>query len=330
MFSDPRSPTLSSNLYQFDDESKLPGFEDDLKKPLSLHGGGGNVSMPMIAVPAPAIPSKKMKELLDNKENWQYLTPEDFGSQPTAQEIFNIPEYGPDGQEKEKPTALERFNKSQSHPAASRQPGPVGSGYSPQAANTPDGGQLPNLLPPDDNGDNSALSAFQLPNSPSSFDAATAPFSRSSVSWNAGELFGLGKSQPVSKSGDLFGDAPNTLDSHLSDFKRMLQTPSWMPDSFAPAPSGGLDGPSGSLLSPPSLTAIGDSPFASPAKAQTLRSRQLPTLESGPASPQGVQDSAVAPIAVGTAPSLTSDLNQARENRFSMPQPVFSLPQRKF
>ena len=68
----------------------------------------------MVAPPArpaatPAIQSKRVKELLERRKNWVFMSPEDLVGAPTVEEILKAPELGPDGQEKKELPALERY-----------------------------------------------------------------------------------------------------------------------------------------------------------------------------------------------------------------------------
>ncbi len=55
------------------------------------------------------IPNKRQQEIMERRKEWIFMRPEDFTAAPTPEEMMNMPEYGPDGQEKKKLTPLERF-----------------------------------------------------------------------------------------------------------------------------------------------------------------------------------------------------------------------------
>lgn len=104
-FSEPRSDEVTTNLHQLTSKKDgLKQLEEDLYAPLqsfaprsSLEG----VTAPPPRAPAPsAIQSKRIKELLERRKNWVFMTPEDLLSAPTVEQILKAPEYGADGQEK--------------------------------------------------------------------------------------------------------------------------------------------------------------------------------------------------------------------------------------
>lgn len=69
---------------------------------------------PPLYPPAPrqVIPNKRMQELLEKQKEWIFMTPDDLLKPPSAEDVLNVPEYGPDGHEKKKLSPLERFYQS--------------------------------------------------------------------------------------------------------------------------------------------------------------------------------------------------------------------------
>src|SRR5215467_11368369 len=69
--------------------------------------------MPPVQRPRPgsqqAVPSKRQKEMRERMKNWIFMLPEDQISGLTPEEIFNIPGYEADGQEKKKLTPMEKY-----------------------------------------------------------------------------------------------------------------------------------------------------------------------------------------------------------------------------
>ena len=113
-FSDPGSGAVASNLNAIaTGKTPFPSLENELKKPnemfqpgSSLQGIGG----PMIQrAPASAVNSKKLKELLEKRQDWQFLDVEDYQSEQTIEDMLGIPEYGPTGELKEEKSPLERY-----------------------------------------------------------------------------------------------------------------------------------------------------------------------------------------------------------------------------
>jgi len=113
-FSDPRSAEITTNLNQLSSKrGGLRELEEDLFKPLqsfSLKGSLDGVEAPPFPMsPARRLPSRKEKERLEQRRNWFLNSPDDLTSGPTPEEIFNLPEYGPDGKEKSKKTPIEKY-----------------------------------------------------------------------------------------------------------------------------------------------------------------------------------------------------------------------------
>jgi hypothetical protein len=103
------------NVLQSDDDLKAP---DSVFRPgSSLQGVGTPMMRP---APAPGVSSKRLKELLEKREQWPFLEAEDYQSTPTLEEIFGIPEYGPNGEVKEKASPLERYYERMDRPATTR------------------------------------------------------------------------------------------------------------------------------------------------------------------------------------------------------------------
>jgi len=59
--------------------------------------------------PRPVIQNKRIQELIERQKQWIFMSPEDLAKGPTAEEMFNVPEYGPDGQAKKKLSPMEQF-----------------------------------------------------------------------------------------------------------------------------------------------------------------------------------------------------------------------------
>ena len=119
-FSDPKSAEITTNLSQLSAKrGDLRDLEVDLTKWFQ-QGFSSRSSLDGIAEqqiryysPAPVMRNKKVKELLEREKNWALMSPEDLTRGPTPEEIFNLPEYGPDGKEKKKVSAVERFYERQ-------------------------------------------------------------------------------------------------------------------------------------------------------------------------------------------------------------------------
>ena len=115
-FSDSAS-SVSTNLNQLGRKAdSLKQLEQDLFKPFKVFSPKSSldgVSLPPPrVVTSPAIQNKRVKELIERRKNWIFMSPEDFAPGTTAAEIFKLPEYDESGQEKEKESKLDRFYRN--------------------------------------------------------------------------------------------------------------------------------------------------------------------------------------------------------------------------
>ena len=113
-FSVPRSDEVTTNLHQLTSKKDgLKQLEEDLYQPLQSFGPrsslDGVAAPPPRAPAAPVIQSKRVKELLERRKNWVFMSPEDMLATPTVEDILKTPQFGPDGQEKKDLPALERY-----------------------------------------------------------------------------------------------------------------------------------------------------------------------------------------------------------------------------
>src|SRR5262245_27248677 len=113
-FSDPGGSAVTSNLNVIAHEkTAIQNPAENLKQPADLFGPGHSlqgIGAPLIpSSPPSSVNSKRLKELLEKRHEWLFLETEDYQSGLTAEEIFGIPEYGPNGEVKEKQSPLERY-----------------------------------------------------------------------------------------------------------------------------------------------------------------------------------------------------------------------------
>jgi hypothetical protein len=113
-FSATRSDEVATNLHQLaSKKDTLKQLEEDLYK--SVQTFVPQSSLDAVAAPparqpaAPAVSNKRVKELLERRKNWAFANPKDLLSGPTAEELFRLPEYGPDGQEKKSLSPIEQY-----------------------------------------------------------------------------------------------------------------------------------------------------------------------------------------------------------------------------
>jgi hypothetical protein len=124
-FSEPSNTQVLSNFHQL--TRKPDGFrqvEDDLFKPIESFSRGSldGIPAPPMGSPTanPLIQNPRVRELLDRKRNWVFLSPDDFANTPTSESIFNLREFDATGNEKKKPSLLESFFERQQPNASSR------------------------------------------------------------------------------------------------------------------------------------------------------------------------------------------------------------------
>ncbi|MCW5556104.1 MAG: hypothetical protein KIS67_28605 [Verrucomicrobiae bacterium] len=112
IFSDPKGDPVSSNLnFIATQKLNLKSLEDEFKKPFSISGPGaaGSTAPLPLHLPQPNLNRQQLRELFERERDWIFQSPEDYESDLTAEKIFKIPEYGEDGQVKQKEGAVERF-----------------------------------------------------------------------------------------------------------------------------------------------------------------------------------------------------------------------------
>ena len=113
-FVEPRSDEVTTNLHQLTDKKDgLKQLEEDLYRPLQSFAPqsslDGVVARPPLPRAEPAIQSKRVKELLERRKNWVFMTPEDLLAAPTVDEILKTPQIQHESKEKEDLSAVERY-----------------------------------------------------------------------------------------------------------------------------------------------------------------------------------------------------------------------------
>jgi hypothetical protein len=111
---------VASNLNALANEkARFQNPEEDLKKPFEAFRPGGSlqgVGAPLMQrAPSSGVNSKRLKELLEKRQEWPFLEPEDYQTALTVEEVFGIPEYGPNGEVKERKSPLERYYERLGH-----------------------------------------------------------------------------------------------------------------------------------------------------------------------------------------------------------------------
>lgn len=94
--------------------TELRALDPSLRKPFELFNAGdsfsGAMTPPPIRRPPPSpAETKRIKDALDRKKNWVFLTPEEIYGVQTPEEMMRLPEYGPNGELLEPKNSLERY-----------------------------------------------------------------------------------------------------------------------------------------------------------------------------------------------------------------------------
>lgn len=322
-FSETRSDVVSSNVNEL--RTKRPSLkqlEQELKKPFELLNPDADpanrlTTPPLRHTPPPAR-TKQMKELLEKRNEWIFLEPEDYGSGLTPEEMLNLPEYGPDGELKKRKTALERYydnlDKAQADArvaATNRARADEVFGSRSKDEETEDSQNLgfanePGLGNNERTGKSLApgeLPAFSL--------AAPEMFTTGGFA----DAFGFGRSERIEPK----SDRSRSIEARNQEFKKLLEMGSSSPLN---QDAGAIN----SLISPP---------FSTPS---LLKSRNLGTLPGAglsstlPPNPTSLSPSPVMPsVAVSPAlPAWQTTPAPVEQPRKVLPPPTFQIPQRKF
>lgn len=314
-FTEPSSPVVSTN--QSEPKDKLPdlrGLNSSVRKPFELFNAGDSFSgamapPPVRRAPPSAADAKRMKEALDRKKNWAFLTPEEIYGVKSPDEMLD----GPDGEPKEAKTSIERYIERMENARVSAVSNQMNSDS--LAAFTNPDGETENS---EDGANERKVLGFlseshgQIPSA-----LATTPgvlgFNQSFISpevmaeKNSAGVFGnIGQPAPA---GNPFARSP-AQEASMKEFKALLESRS----SPSPAFNSGFDG----------------LPRVSPASVQPF-SLAEPARISGAA--QAVRSPLSAPTTLGVAlPSYTPAYSPppTPAPRFAPPAATFELPTRKF
>jgi len=126
-FSSPRSDEVTTNLNQLTNRKDgLKQLEEDLYRPLQSFSPKSSLDGVVAPIPrrpaAPLIQSKRVKDLLERRKNWEFMRPEDLIAEPTAEDVLKAPDFGTDGREKPDPRSMEQYYRrlATKRPAANR------------------------------------------------------------------------------------------------------------------------------------------------------------------------------------------------------------------
>jgi hypothetical protein len=319
-FSVPRSDDVTTNLHQLTNKKDgLKQLEEDLYRPLQSFAPKssleGVVAPPVRPPSSSVIENKRVKELLERRKNWVFMTPEDLVGGPTVDEILKTPQFGAEGQQRKELPALERYYQSLTakRPAANR-PG------------QPEDDEL--FGPPKKSNPQDDLALHEDLNLPSGLRESTealnklfepggsdSPFARATTHSSFSDTFGLG-ANTLSKE---------QLQEHkkLMDEYRSVVDPSWRPPALA-TPGNPLANFAGTA--PP----VGKPPAGLPSPPSPAPRRGLDAQSdviSPMLGPVGLPD--VNAHALGqTRP--TPAFTKVESTRVAPVAPMFTAPQRAF
>jgi hypothetical protein len=332
-FSEPRSPVVSSNVNSLGaNKTRLEDLEQDLRKPFDFLGTADNsinrLAAPPVRPPPPsAARLRQMKELLEKRKEWIFLAPEEYVAPGlTAEEIFDLPEYGPDGEPRPRKTPIERYYERLDKARAEARAAATNRvrddfALSPLAG---DAGQ-------DDRDRFKGLGLTGAEPSVPGLDAwdkalrgwvpsgnailNPTPSSSTGSGGGLGDLFGLGKPQT-----DGFApDRSRAMDERMQEFKKLLETSS--PTALNPVPGAFSSAPIPPAIPPGPAASAGQDPFGSaglrsgvsPLAANPAPLALSPGSPANPALPGWLPPPSAAPA----APALK-------------PPSGFNIPQRNF
>ena len=230
VFSVPRGEAVSTNLQQLMSQpDDLKQWQEELyKPPLSLEPESsldGVVEFPARPAATSAVQNKRVKDLLERRKNWVFMSPEDLLAAPTVDEILKAPELGPDGQEQKELPAMQRFYKRLAtkrsatdnllQPKTDELFGSPGQSKTPDDLAVHDDSSLPSGL-------RETAQALQKLFEPGSSDS---PFVQGAEHGNLYDTFGLGNNT-LSKE---------QIEAHkkfMDDYRTVLD-PTWHPPAVA-------------------------------------------------------------------------------------------------
>ena len=114
LFSEPKGATVSSNLDLIaTKKAPLRNLEDDLKRPLKLFDAANSLSgapvPPQRLAPPPTLNNRRVRELLEKREEWLFETPQDRDEALLTDDRLTTSESDLTGEGSRKQTSLERF-----------------------------------------------------------------------------------------------------------------------------------------------------------------------------------------------------------------------------
>jgi len=325
----PKSDEVTTNLQQLmSKKDSLKQLEEDLYRPLESFSPKssleGVVAPPPRTPSAPPIQSKRVKELLERRNNWAFMNPEDLVGAPTVEEVLKSPQIGPDGHEKKDLPAIERYYRRLSN----NRVGPnnhnrVESDNLLKPKNEDLFGTLNKSSPRDDRvpQEDSIIPSgvretVQTLNKLVESDRSDGNFYRAAPHRDLSDAFGLGN-QPVSKE---------QMQEHkklMEDYRSLVDT-SWRPPAVA-TPENLLTTLSADAASSAGKPAVGLSSALSSAPPTAIEAQMdVTSPRLGPAELPDVNAHALGQ----TRP--TPVLSTSEPTRVAPPAPTFAVPKRSF
>jgi hypothetical protein len=320
-FSSPRSDEVTTNLNQLTTKKdSLKELEEDLYKPLQSFGASSSLEGVAIPPPqpptAPTVQSKRVRELLEKRKNWVFMSPEDMLGLPTVESVLKASGVGRGDQaEKDLPPMERYYSRLSTKRTGANNPNQLKNedlfGISRKSTSREEraareDSELPRGVK------DSAQSLSQL------FERAgsDSPFARADDHSDLSDTFGLGHSV-MSKE-------------QLVEHKKFMDSYRSIIDGAFPAPAvAGQQNPLWVL--PTDATAPAARPTATLPNASSLAPRTALDVQADVLNPQlgpqGLPD--VNAQALGL-PRSTSVLPTTEPTRVAPPVPNFAAPRRAF
>ena len=321
-FTEPESPVTSTNLTE--PSAKKPifgGLDRTVRKPFEFFktedSFSGVLAPPPQRVTLPALNSRRAKELLDRRKNWVFNTPEEMYGIQSPEQMMNVREFGPDGEEKAPKNSFERYVERMEKASAQAATNQVASD------------NLPSWLKPDAGEEESAFGKDGKQTDHSIFGNVETNSKRTSGNGEFTSLFSSGPDTTTERSSSTFfsfrpadsGDKPAGKDAaremRMQEFKQLLETSSPV--------SSGIGAGFGSFTpSRPEVAATvpafsaGNLGLDSFSPQPATRPATLPSLSPSAALPNYA------------TPSLSPPPVTPASRTYAPPPPAFELPRRKF
>jgi len=325
-FSSPKSDEVTTNLHQLTSKKdSLRQLEEDLYKPLesfSVKGSLEGVAAPPPRVPsAPAVQSKRVKELLERRKNWGFMSPEDMFGVPTADEVLKTPQIGPNADAKKELPAFERYY----HRLAKKRVGPANPLQS-QDESLLEPNRRPKGREDETSADDSVLPAGVRESAQAlsrlfEQGGSENPFAQAAKRDDQSDAYGLAEN-PLTKQQQL------EHKKYMDDYRSILD-PSWRPPTAA-AP-GVFSGSLFATLPSDSVSPAAKSPVVGLPSSPALPQRSALDVQMDIVNPQlgptGLRD--VTAQALGQTRS-SSALPTVEPASVAPPTPSFAAPKRSF